>query len=43
VVFGGVGAIAVTLLWARLYPELKLAKSFDPPEVPPQPHGVVQT
>ena len=43
VVFGGVGAIAVTLLWARLYPELKLAKSFDPPEVPPEPHGVVQT
>jgi hypothetical protein len=43
VVFGGVGAIAVTLLWARLYPELKLAKSFDPPEVPPAPHGVVQT
>jgi MFS family permease len=34
VVFGGVGAIAVTLLWARLYPELKLAKTFDPPEVP---------
>ncbi|WP_375403269.1 MFS transporter [uncultured Sphingomonas sp.] len=43
VVFGGVGAIAVTLLWARLYPELKLAKSFDPPEVSPQPHGVAQT
>jgi MFS family permease len=34
VVFGGVGAIAVMLLWARLYPELKLAKTFDPPEVP---------
>ena len=48
VVFGGVGAIAVTLLWARLFPELRLAKTFDPPEVvpearvvPPQ-HGVAQ-
>lgn len=41
VVFGGVGAIGVTLLWARLYPELKLANSFDPPEVVPGPqHGV---
>jgi MFS family permease len=43
VVLGGVGAIAVTLLWARLYPELKLAKSFDPPEIVPRPDGVVQT
>jgi MFS family permease len=44
VVFGGVGAIAVTLLWARLFPELRLAKTFDPPEivlVPPQ-HGAAQ-
>jgi MFS family permease len=44
VVFGGVGAIFITLVWARLFPELKLAKSFDPPEilsVPPQ-HGVAQ-
>ena len=44
VVFGGVGAIVITLIWARLFPELKLAKSFEPPEileVPPE-HGVVQ-
>ena len=34
VVVGGVGAIAVTLLWSRLYPELKRAKTFDPPESP---------
>ncbi|URW76836.1 MFS transporter [Sphingomonas donggukensis] len=43
VVFGGVGAIVVTLLWSRLFPELRLAKTFDPPEiltVKPQ-HGVV--
>ena len=44
VVFGGVGAIVITLLWARLYPELRLAKSFDPPDIletAPE-HGVIQ-
>jgi MFS family permease len=44
VVFGGVGAIAITLLWARLFPELKRARTFDPPdmlETEPQ-HGVAQ-
>ncbi len=44
VVFGGVGAIVITLAWSRLFPELRLAKTFDPPEilsVPPQ-HGVAQ-
>ncbi|MBM6574816.1 MFS transporter [Microvirga sp. SRT01] len=44
VVFGGVGAIAVTLLWARLFPELKRARTFDPPDnlaIEPQ-HGVAQ-
>jgi MFS family permease len=34
VVGGGVGAIAVTLLWARWFPELRRARSFDPPEPP---------
>ncbi|HEX8484206.1 MFS transporter [Sphingomonas sp.] len=43
VVFGGVGAIAVTLLWARLFPELRLAKTFDPPEILPEPqHGATK-
>lgn len=44
VVFGGIGAVAITLLWARLFPELRLAKSFDPTEIPetPSPQGVVQ-
>lgn len=48
VVVGGVGAIAVTLLWSRLFPELKQAKTFDPPEaplsvIPPETqHGVAQ-
>ena len=48
VVVGGVGAIAVTLLWSRLFPELKNARTFDPPEeplsvIPPETqHGVSQ-
>ncbi|HEY0113022.1 MAG TPA: MFS transporter [Allosphingosinicella sp.] len=33
VVAGGVGAIGVTLLWARWFPELRLARSFDPPNI----------
>jgi MFS family permease len=33
VVSGGIGAIAVTLLWAKWYPELRLARSFDPPNI----------
>ena len=32
VVGGGIGAIAVTLLWARLFPELTRARGFDPPD-----------
>ena len=32
VVFGGIGAIVITLAWAKLFPELRLAKTFDPPE-----------
>lgn len=30
VVFGGAGAIIVTGLWARLFPELKNARTFEP-------------
>jgi MFS family permease len=33
VILGGAGAIVITLLWSRLYPELRLARSFDPPDV----------
>jgi MFS family permease len=36
VVAGGVGAIAVTLLWARWFPELRRARTFDPPDDPPR-------
>jgi MFS family permease len=32
VVGGGIGAIAVTILWAKLFPQLKNARTFDPPE-----------
>ncbi|MET0365923.1 MAG: MFS transporter [Sphingobium sp.] len=32
VIVGGIGAIVITLLWSRLYPELKQARSFDPPK-----------
>jgi hypothetical protein len=32
VVFGGVGAIIVTAIWARIFPELRQVKTFDPPE-----------
>ncbi|EQB11208.1 membrane protein [Sphingobium quisquiliarum P25] len=33
VIGGGVGAIIITLLWARLFPELRLARTFDPPDM----------
>jgi MFS family permease len=45
VTFGGVAAIVIVLAWSRLFPELRLAKTFDPPkilETPPQ-HGVTQS
>lgn len=32
VIVGGVGAIAVTLAWLKLFPELRNARTFDPPE-----------
>jgi MFS family permease len=32
IVAGGVGAIAVTLLWMRWFPELRLARTFEPPD-----------
>jgi hypothetical protein len=35
VVAGGFGAIAVTLLWARWFPELRNARSFELPPTPP--------
>jgi MFS family permease len=32
VVAGGLGAVLVVAIWARQFPELRLAKSFDPPQ-----------
>jgi MFS family permease len=32
VVLGGMGAIGVTILWSYLFPELKRARTFDPPK-----------
>ena len=31
VAFGGVAALGIVLLWARLFPELRRARTFDPP------------
>lgn len=39
VVGGGIGAILVTMAWAKLFPELRRARTFDPPanlEIPPK-------
>ena len=33
VIAGGFGAIAVVMLWSWWFPELRLAKSFDPPDL----------
>jgi MFS family permease len=33
VIAGGVGAIAVVLLWAWWFPELRLARRFEPPDL----------
>jgi hypothetical protein len=33
VIGGGIGAILITIFWARLFPELRLAHSFDPPDI----------
>ncbi|MBB6123645.1 MFS transporter [Sphingobium subterraneum] len=33
VLLGGAGAIVVTVLWARIFPELGLARSFDPHDI----------
>jgi len=32
VVGGGIGAVMVTALWAKLFPEILRARTFDPPE-----------
>lgn len=33
VIGGGIGAIIITLVWVRLFPELRLARTFAPPDI----------
>lgn len=40
-VAGGIAAIAVTLIWAHLFPELRRARSFEIAEQPPEKPPVV--
>ena len=40
-VAGGVAAIGVTLLWALWFPELRRARTFEPPEEPPPEDATV--
>ena len=37
VIAGGIGAIAVVFLWSWWFPELRLAKSFEQPDLRPAP------
>ena len=38
---GGIAAIAVTLIWAGLFPELRRARTFEVPEEPPPEEATV--
>jgi len=38
---GGMVAIAVTLAWARIFPELRRARTFDLPDPPPEKAPIV--
>lgn len=40
-VAGGIAAIVVTLLWARFFPELRQARTFEVPEEPPPQDAVI--
>jgi MFS family permease len=40
-VAGGIAAVVVTLLWAQLFPELRRARTFEPPEEPPPQDAVI--
>ena len=40
-VAGGIAAVAVTLLWAVWFPELRRARTFDPPQEPPPEEATV--
>lgn len=40
-VAGGIAAIIVTLIWARWFPELRRASTFEPPDEPPPQDAVI--
>ncbi len=40
-VIGGVAAVMVTLLWALWFPELRRARTFEPPDEPPPQDAVI--
>ena len=40
-VAGGIAAIVITLMWARLFPELRRARTFEVPEEPPPQDAVI--
>ena len=40
-VAGGIAAIVVTLMWARIFPELRHARTFEPPKEPPPQDAVI--
>ncbi len=40
-VAGGIAAIAVTLIWAGLFPELRRARTFELPDEPPPEEATV--
>jgi MFS family permease len=40
-VAGGVAAIGITLIWAGLFPELRRARTFEPPDQPPEDADIV--
>ena len=40
-VAGGIAAVLVTLLWALWFPELRRARTFEPPDEPPPQDAVI--
>ena len=40
-VAGGLAAVAITLLWTGLFPELRRARTFEPPDEPPPNEATV--
>ncbi len=40
-VAGGIAAIVITLIWARWFPELRQASTFEPPDEPPPQDAVI--